>query len=74
MNYKILTDEDYNDIVDISKNIWDGNDYLPKVFYKWVNEKDGCFLGVVKDGKVVAVESIQYFQISKVGLRVLEFI
>lgn len=55
MNYKILTDEDYNDIVDISKNIWDGNDYLPNVFYRWINEKNGCFLGVVKDGKVVAV-------------------
>ncbi|MGL5641172.1 MAG: GNAT family N-acetyltransferase [Paraclostridium sp.] len=55
MNYKILTYEDYKDIVDISKNIWDGHDYLPKVFHKWVDEKEGCFLGLVKDNKVVAV-------------------
>lgn len=55
MNYKILTHEDYKDIVDISKNIWDGHDYLPKVFHKWVDEKEGCFLGLVKDNKVVAV-------------------
>lgn len=55
MNYKVLTYDDYNDILDISKNIWDGNDYLPTVFHKWVDEKEGCFLGVVKDGKVVAV-------------------
>lgn len=55
MNYKILTHDDYYDIVDISKNIWDGNDYLPKIFHKWVDEKEGCFLGVVKDNKVVAV-------------------
>ncbi|MGL4911121.1 MAG: GNAT family N-acetyltransferase [Romboutsia sp.] len=46
---------DYEDIVDISKNIWDGNDYLPNVFHKWVDEKDGCFLGLVLNNKVVAV-------------------
>lgn len=55
MKYKVLTYDDYDDIVDISRNIWDGNDYLPKVFHKWVDEKEGCFLGVVEDNKVVAV-------------------
>lgn len=55
MKYKILTYDDYDDIVDISKNIWDGNDYLPNVFHKWVDEKEGCFLGLVEDNKVVAV-------------------
>lgn len=55
MNYKILTYDDFDDIIDISRNIWDGNDYLPKVFNKWVDDKEGCFIGVVKDNKVVAV-------------------
>lgn len=55
MNYKILTNDYYADILDISKNIWDGNDYLPKVFHKWVNDKNGCFLGLVKNNKVVAL-------------------
>ncbi|MGL5753329.1 MAG: GNAT family N-acetyltransferase [Paraclostridium sp.] len=55
MKYKVLSYDDYEDIVDISKNIWDGNDYLPKVFHKWVDDKKGCFLGVVIDDKVVAV-------------------
>lgn len=55
MNYKILTYDDYNDVIDISKNIWDGTDYLPKVFHKWVDDKNGCFLGLVKDNKVVAL-------------------
>ncbi|MGL5328366.1 MAG: GNAT family N-acetyltransferase, partial [Peptostreptococcaceae bacterium] len=54
-NYKVLTYDDYNDILDISKDIWDGNDYLPKVFHKWVDDKPGCFLGLVHDDKVVAV-------------------
>jgi hypothetical protein len=32
MKYKEITYDDYEDIVDISKSIWDGNDYLPNVF------------------------------------------
>lgn len=55
MNYKVLTYDDYDDIVDISKNIWGGSDYLPSIFNKWVDDKDGCFLGIVHDEKIVAV-------------------
>ena len=55
LNYKVLTHEDYDDILEISKNIWEGNDYLPEIFHKWVDEKEGCFLGLVKDNKVVAL-------------------
>lgn len=54
MNYKVLTYEDYDDILDISKNIWEGKDYIPKIFHKWVDAKEGCFLGLEKDNKIVA--------------------
>ena len=54
MNYKVLTYEDYDDILDISKNIWQGKDYIPKIFHKWVDAKEGCFLGLEKDNKIVA--------------------
>lgn len=52
---------DYNDITDISKDIWDGNDYLPKVFFEWL-DAPGLFLGVEepKQHKVVAVEKYSY--------------
>ncbi|ERI95043.1 acetyltransferase, GNAT family [Clostridiales bacterium oral taxon 876 str. F0540] len=51
-----LTTEDYDDIVDISKSIWEGSDYLPKLFHKWVND-EGCFLGAVdtEKNKVIGV-------------------
>jgi GNAT superfamily N-acetyltransferase len=54
--FKRLSEEDYEDIVDISKNIWEGSDYLPKVFQKWVKDQ-GFFLGLVDDekNKVVGV-------------------
>ncbi|NLK36382.1 MAG: GNAT family N-acetyltransferase [Gracilibacteraceae bacterium] len=46
IEYRKLTHEDYDDIADICKDIWDGTDYLPEVFHKWVDDK-GLFLGAV---------------------------
>jgi len=56
IEFRKLVHEDYEDIVDIAKGIWGGNDYLPAVFHKWVDDK-GIFLGGVdaEKGKVVAV-------------------
>jgi GNAT superfamily N-acetyltransferase len=57
--FRKLTHEDYEDIIDISKDIWDGGDYLPSVFHKWVDDK-GFFLGGVdiENNKVVAVAKL----------------
>jgi len=56
IEFRKLTHEDYEDIVDIAKDIWEGGDYLPSVFHKWVDDK-GIFLGGidVEKNKVVAV-------------------
>jgi len=57
--FRRLVHEDYEDIIDISKDIWDGGDYLPSVFHKWVDDKD-IFLGGVDttNNKVVAVAKL----------------
>lgn len=57
--FRKLTHEDYEDIVDISKDIWEGGDYLPGVFHRWVEDK-GIFLGGVdmESNKVVAVAKL----------------
>jgi len=57
--FRKLTHEDYEDIVDISKDIWGGTDYLPSVFHKWVDDK-GIFLGGIDidNNKVVAVAKL----------------
>jgi RimJ/RimL family protein N-acetyltransferase len=40
-----LRHEDYDDILKISKEIWDGEDYLPRVFHHWV-DAPGILLGI----------------------------
>lgn len=56
IEYKRLAHDDYDDIVDISKDIWEGYDYLPGVFHKWV-DANGFFLGAIdsEKNKVVGV-------------------
>ena len=54
--YRDLNEADYEDICDISKDIWEGNDYLPSVFHKWI-KSPGYFLGAVdtEKNKVIGV-------------------
>lgn len=59
MEYRKLTHEDYDDILDISKGIWDGYDYLPSVFHEWV-DADGFFLGAVDVGNNKIVGTGKY--------------
>lgn len=63
VNWRIrpVNNHDYADILDISKDIWEGQDYLPKVFYEWL-DAPGLFLGVEepKLHKIVAVEKYSY--------------
>jgi len=39
--FRELTKEDIPSILDISKDIWEGDDYIPKVIERWLEEK-GC--------------------------------
>ncbi|HYE83118.1 MAG TPA: GNAT family N-acetyltransferase [Clostridia bacterium] len=57
IEYRKLQHEDYDDIADICKDIWDGTDYLPEVFHAWVDDS-GLFMGAVDTdtGKVIGVD------------------
>lgn len=57
IKYRKLAHEDYDDIVDLCKDIWDGTDYLPEYFHRWVDDS-GLFLGAVDadTGKVIGVD------------------
>lgn len=57
IEYRKLIHEDYEDIVDISKDIWDGTDYLPSIFHSWVEDR-GMFIGAVDSdsNKVIGVD------------------
>lgn len=57
IKYRKLTHEDYDDVMNICQDIWEGTDYLPEFFHEWVDSK-GLFLGAVDTdtGKVVGID------------------
>lgn len=45
--------EDKENILNISKTVWDGEDYLPNIYEKWVKDKKGEFTIAELDGDVI---------------------
>jgi len=42
-----ITLKDKPRMLEIVKNIWEGNDYMPLVFDSWVKDKKGEFAGAI---------------------------
>lgn len=53
-----LQHEDYDDVVEICKDIWDGLDYLPSILHSWIDDKQGIFIAAVDSdtNKVVGTD------------------
>ena len=42
--FRLLTHDDYEEVKEMCKDIWDGTDYMPLVFHDWVDDEKGEFL------------------------------
>ncbi len=62
-----LLDSDRNDIMEISRQIWDGHDYLLCVADKWLQDQNCHFYGVEVDGHVVAVGNLRLMKDGRTG-------
>jgi N-acetylglutamate synthase-like GNAT family acetyltransferase len=62
-----LRDSDRKDVLEISKHIWEGHDYLPSVFNQWLKDSKSHFCGVEIDGQVVAVGNLRLIENRSVG-------
>jgi len=47
--FRDLTEKDIPAILDISKDIWEGDDYIPYVIERWLNEKNNLAYGAFLD-------------------------
>ena len=60
-------------ILEITKDVWEGRDYIPRVFDRWVSDAGAEFQAAEIDGEVVAVQRIRPYAPGLVwyeGLRV----
>lgn len=72
--YRDITLEDENDILNISRSIWDGDDYIPFVWKKFVEDSNSFFRGIEVDKKLIGFSNMVIFNEDSAwfeGLRVL---
>ncbi len=52
ITFRHLTPEDKPRLLEIASGIWEGHDYLPHVFDRWVGEPDSYFAGIFLHGRL----------------------
>ena len=54
-----IRSSDKSRVIDITKDIWDGEDYMPLVFDGWLTEKDGMFVAAIDEkGEMIGFEKL----------------
>jgi len=65
--------KDTADMLELTSHIWDGNDYLPKVWNEWLADPEGFLAVAENNGQVVGIAMLEYQQKGEwylAGLRV----
>ena len=62
-----VTNSDKNDVLDISRHIWGGHDYLPSVLDDWLKDSSSNVFGVQLGSHIVAVANLRIIESGKIG-------
>lgn len=58
---------DKDDVMEISRHIWDGHDYLPLVIDEWVRDPSSNVYGVQENSRLVAVANLRIIEGGRTG-------
>ncbi|XP_029931743.1 histidine N-acetyltransferase [Myripristis murdjan] len=58
LQFTVATEEDFDDIMAMSQDIYGGLDYLPTRYTTWLQETNRTVILARKQGKVIALESV----------------
>jgi GNAT superfamily N-acetyltransferase len=67
MKIRRLRFSDRDDVLEISRHVWEGHDYVPLVFEQWLKDKNSYFCGVEVDGRVVAFGNLHLIENKRTG-------
>lgn len=62
-----LLNSDRNDIIEISRHIWEGHDYLSSVVDQWLQDPNCHFYGIEADGRIMAVGNLRLVEDGRTG-------
>ncbi|XP_061566030.1 histidine N-acetyltransferase isoform X2 [Cololabis saira] len=58
LQFAVATEDDYDDIMAMSQDIYGGLDYIPTRYTSWLQEANRTVILARKQGKVIALESV----------------
>jgi ribosomal protein S18 acetylase RimI-like enzyme len=64
---KRVTESDREGILEISRHIWDGYDYLPSVINEWLEDPSSYVYGVEADERLVAIANLRLVDGGRTG-------
>lgn len=64
---KRLTKSNREGVLEISRHIWEGHDYLPSVIDEWLKDSGSYTYGVDVDGQLVAVANLRFANGGRTG-------
>jgi len=69
MNTRIrkVSTSDHNDILEISKHIWEGHDYLPQIIDEWLSDQNSYTYGIEADNHIVALSNLRLIENGQTG-------
>ena len=67
-NLRELVIEDQEHINILCETIWDGNDYVPDIFPRWISTPDSYTLGLFKDDELIACGNIEKTEGTSIAL------
>ncbi|TFG26702.1 GNAT family N-acetyltransferase [Candidatus Thorarchaeota archaeon] len=71
-----LSIEDYEQVKSLSQTVWEGNDYVPESFPKWISDPNTTTLGIFNGNELVAMLNLEKVEDTTIawvqGLRVKE--
>jgi Fe-S-cluster containining protein len=59
--FRPLRHEDKGSVLELVKNIWDGDDYMPYIFDKWVDDPKGEFTGAFLENELVGLAKLSFY-------------
>lgn len=62
-----LQNSDRGDIMEISRHIWEGHDYISSVVDQWLQDPNSHFYGIEVEGHVVAVGNFRLLEDGRTG-------
>lgn len=60
--FKALMPEHKNEVLELVKNIWEGDDYIPYVYDQWVEDKEGRFIGAFYQKAIAGLAKLSFYE------------